>query len=450
MLNISHNSIKERVDFDRYTSLRSVESRESNRMLIWVISSIFGLILLTAFLPWTQNVRTKGEITTLRPDQRPQTIHSAIPGRIEKWYVQEGDFVQEGDTILYISEIKSEYLDPELISRTNQQLEAKKKSYASYISKSEALEDQIKALEDTKVLKLEQVKNKFQQARLKVISDSTDYEASIINYDIADEQYKRIIELYNDGLKSLTDTEKRKLNLRKAEAEMISYQNKLLASRNELINAEVELSSTSAQYDEKIAKARSDRYTALSNAYDAETSIAKLENEVSNYSLRNELYYIQAPQNGYVTQAIQSGIGETIKEGDQIISIMPADIQLAVEMYVRPIDLPLIQKGQHVRIQFDGWPAIVFSGWPNTSYGTYGGEVFAIDNFTSKNGLYRVLVAPDPQDVPWPEALRVGSGSISMVLLDNVPVWYELWRQVNGFPPNFYAANATSTDSKRG
>jgi hypothetical protein len=107
-------------------------------------------------------------------------------------------------------------------------------------------------------------------------------------------------------------------------------------------------------------------------------------------------------------------------------------------MYIKPIDLPLIEKGSPVRIQFDGWPAIVFSGWPNTSYGTYGGKVFAIDNFISDNGKYRVLVAPDPNDHEWPTALRVGAGANNMLLLKDVPIWYELWRQINGFPPDYY------------
>jgi len=169
-----------------------------------------------------------------------------------------------------------------------------------------------------------------------------------------------------------------------------------------------------------------------------------------NYSVRTGYYYITAPQDGYITKAIQVGLGETIKEGEKIVSIMPANSKLAVEMYIRPIDLPLVQKGEHVRIQFDGWPAIVFSGWPNTSYGTYGGTVVAIDNFISDNGLYRVLVAPDPKDHPWPDALRVGAGSNSMLLLNDVPVWYELWRQINGFPPDFYkSSTASNTQSKK-
>jgi hypothetical protein len=102
------------------------------------------------------------------------------------------------------------------------------------------------------------------------------------------------------------------------------------------------------------------------------------------------------------------------------------------------MDLPLVQKGQKVRIMFDGWPAIVFSGWPNTSYGTYGGVVFAVDNFADETGKFRVLVSPDKTIERWPKELRVGGGTNSMLLLNDVPVWYELWRVINGFPPDFY------------
>ena len=113
-------------------------------------------------------------------------------------------------------------------------------------------------------------------------------------------------------------------------------------------------------------------------------------------------------------------------------------MDLAVELYVRPMDMPLINKGQKVRFIFDGWPSIVFSGWPNSSYGTFGGEVAAIDNFISPNGKYRILVAPAKQEQPWPTALRVGSGSLGFALMKDVPIWYELWRQINGFPPDLY------------
>ena len=128
---------------------------------------------------------------------------------------------------------------------------------------------------------------------------------------------------------------------------------------------------------------------------------------------------------------------------------MPAVYDLAVEMFIRPIDLPLIHVNEKVRVQFDGWPAIIFSGWPNMSTGTYEAKIIAIENFISNNGKYRVLIAPNNVNQPWPEAIRVGSGAKTIALLENVPIWYELWRQINSFPPNFYQPKTKETKSKK-
>ncbi|MBP9151602.1 MAG: HlyD family efflux transporter periplasmic adaptor subunit, partial [Flavobacteriales bacterium] len=423
MLNISNTSINKHIDRNRFESLRNAEARVSTKVLRQALYVFFGFAFLFMFVPWTQNIRAGGNVTTLKPDQRPQTIHSVIGGRIEKWFVQEGDFVSKGDTILYVSEVKDEYFDPQLLGRTEEQLKAKEMSVDSYMEKVKALDNQVDALVQTAALKLKQTKNKYKQSELKVVADSMDYQADKINYEIAKSQFDRFKGLYDSGLKSLTDLENKRNSMQKAQAEMISGENKLLTSRNELINAEVELVSIQAQYRDDIAKAESEKYTAMSSMYDAEAVVTKLQNQYMNYSIRTGLYYITAPQDGYITKAIQSGIGETVKEGTPIVSIMPSQYDLAVAMYVKPIDLPLLEKGAPVRVQFDGWPAIVFSGWPNTSYGTYGGKVFAIDNFISDNGKYRVLVAPDPNEHPWPDALRVGAGATNMMLLKDVPIW---------------------------
>ena len=438
MLNITVNSIKRHVDTSAYRSFRTLGDRKTGNALVRVLLVALVASVIIAFLPWTQNIRASGKVTTLRPDQRPQTIQAVIAGRIEKWYVREGDFVKRGDTILFISEVKDEYFDPQLLDRTQQQLSARENTVGSYQDKVRALDNQIEALIETGQLKQEQAELRLRQARLTVISDSTDFEAARISYQIAKDQYDRSRDLFSKGLKSKTEMENRELASQKASAAMISAENKLLRSRNEVINARVALSSVSAEYRDAISKTESEKYTAMSSMYDAEASVTKLQNQYSNYKVRTGMYYVTAPQSGYITQVLQSGIGETIKEGVEIVSIMPEYYELAVEMYVRPIDLPLVQIGRDVRLQFDGWPAIIFSGWPEATYGTYHGRIFAIDNFIGSNGMFRVLVAPNEEERPWPERLRVGTGTQNLILLDDVQIWYEVWRQLNGFPPNFY------------
>ncbi len=449
MLNISQEKLNRRVDLSDYKSARRAFHHRHNKWFNRILLGFSILLIIILFLPWTQTVSGKGSVTTLSPEHRPQTIQSPIPGRIERWYVQEGDFVNKGDTILHISEVNNEYFDPLLVERTGEQLTAKSGSVDSYRGKVTALGSQISAINSERALKTQQARNKIQQARLKVRSDSIDLEAAQTNLQIAMTQFERIRQLQQEGLKALPDVEQARLKLQETQAREISARNRLLASENEVINAEIEINRINAEYDDKISKTESDMFTAQSNQFDAEAQVSKLENDFTNYSIRNQMYYILAPQSGYINRAIRAGIGETFKEGERLVGIMPSDFQLAVETFVRPLDVPLLHKGEKVRVQFDGWPAIVFSGWENLSFGTYGARVVAVENFISPNGLYRVLLAPDPDDHPWPRDVRVGSGASTLALLEEVPIWYEIWRNLNGFPPNYYQPQTAATDTEK-
>ena len=445
MLNISLNSINAYVDRSRLQSLRKAESRRSGRVLLRLLTVFSILFFITLFLPWTQNVRATGEVTTLQPNQRPQGVQTVIGGQIREWYVREGDFVEAGDTILWLGETKDAYFDTSLLDRTRAQVSAKEMAVESYEAKIGALADQMVAMRESGRLRTEQARNKLRQTELTVASDSMDLEAAQLNRDVAQEQYERMESLYDQGLKSLTELENRRLTYQQAQAKLISAENKLLASRNDVINAQVELNAIQAKLQDDLAKASSERFTALSGRFDAEAGVAKLENEFSNYERRTDLYYLRAPQSGYVTQILSAGIGETLGAGQEVLTIVPAEYELAVELFVRPIDLPLMDKGQEVNIQFDGWPAIIFSGWPNTSYGTYRGNIVAIDRVINELGEYRIMVAPKEEEKEWPEALRVGSGANALILLKDVPIWYEIWRKINGFPPDLYTTAKASS-----
>ncbi|WP_026777987.1 HlyD family secretion protein [Polaribacter sp. Hel_I_88] len=452
MLNISKNPVSKEIDLTTYASGKKIFNIEYYKYFNNFLK-IFAITLFVAlFLPWTQNITGNGLVTTLTPEQRPQTIQSQIPGRIEQWYVREGDYIQKGDTILRISEIKSEYFDDQLIERTNDQINAKISSVDNYQFKVNALGRQITALKQDRALKLEIARNKLLQAKLKVKSDSIKFEAAKTNIKIAESQFNRIDMLQNEGIMAVKDVEEKRLKLQETQAKLVEQENNLLAAKNEILNAKAEIARVNATYADKISKAQSDQFTAESSGLDAQVEVSKLENTNSNYRVRNSLLFITAPQNGYINLALKGGIGETFKEGEQLVSIMPAQVDLAVETFVRPIDLPLIHIGEEVRVEFDGWPAIVFSGWPNVSYGTYGAKVVAIQRINSDNGKYRVLLAPDETDHEWPSEIRVGSGARTIALLEDVPIWFELWRQLNSFPPNYYQPEPGSkegSDSKK-
>ncbi|MFN3405749.1 MAG: HlyD family secretion protein [Cytophagaceae bacterium] len=422
-------------EIDRFYSTRMVKTPRLLRNLAYWAGGLFLFMLACLFLPWTQNITSAGVVTTLYPEHRPQTIHSTIAGRIERWYIQEGQYATKGDTIVKLSEVKEKFMDPELLTRLKEQIQAKEGAITSTQRKVQALENQISALRSGLEFSLNKARNKVKQTELKLQADSMDFQAAKVDFEVAELQFARQEELYKKGLKSLTELEQRKLKLQESKAKLLSSENKYEATKNELANARIELNSLQAEYQDKISKAQSDLNSAFYSLYDGQSDLSKMINEYANMEIRSGYYAITAPQDGYIVKALVTGIGETVKEGEPIVSVMPDHPSLAAQIFVAPMDIPLLKKGSKVRLQFDGWPALVFSGWPNTSFGTFGARVEVIDFIDSK-GKYRVLVTPDPADEPWPP-VRVGSGVQGWALLNDVPIWYELWRQLNGFPPDF-------------
>lgn len=441
MLDISQHKTPVDIKQEDFGAFRKVTNPRTARLLSYWLLGILGILVILMFLPWTQNIRAKGKVTTLTPSDRPQTLQSRIDGRVEKWYIQEGDTVQEGDTIVFISEIKDQYFDPQLLLRTREQLEAKEGGAIAYQQKIQNLEGQIRAERSNLEYSLNKAKNKVEIARRKVRIDSAEVEMAKIGYDIADEQLRRGQIMYEkEGILSLRDLENRRNKAQEAAAKLVSAENKLDNANRELINASIELNSIEAEYLSKIFKIESEIQTANSELFKADEEIAKLNNQYANYSIRSRFWYITAPKEGQIVKVLKSGIGENVKAGEPLVSITALRPRMAVEIYVKPLDLPLMKIGAPVRIIFDGWPTIVFSGWPGVSYGTFGGRVFSVDSDISSNGRYRVLIQEDPIEEAWPDAIRVGAGAQGFALLNDVPVWYELWRQINGFPPDYYTS----------
>ncbi len=438
MLNISQVTVEAAIEEGNFASFKKVSNPRRARTVAYLLIVFFLILLIVLFVPWTQNIQAKGKLTTLYPEDRPQTIYSTIPGRIERWYVREGQMVHKGDTIAWLSEVKAEYFDPELLRRTREQLEAKENGLGAYQRKIDALADQYEALKTTRDFKMEQLRNKVGQMRNKVIADSTDLVAEEVKFEIAKNQYDRYQELYeSEGIISLTELEKRRAKLQETSAKLISIENKFLVTKSELINSQLELVTTKAEYQDKLAKNQSERSSAESSLYEGQVEVAKMRNTLRNYEIRAGFYYVTAPQDCYITKVNRKGLGEMVKEGDILVDIMPATPQLAVELYIQPMDVPLVHNGEEVQLIFDGWPSIVFSGWPGASFGTFQGKIVGMDRYAGTEGKYRVLIAPAHVDA-WPEQLLVGSGARGMALLNDVPVWYEIWRQLNGFPPEFY------------
>jgi len=308
------------------------------KFAVILVLMIMMVLIFLVYLPWIQTAAGTGQMTTLNPHHRQQSITALVSGRIKKWYVQEGDIVKKGDPILEIVDN-----DPDLINRL--MLEKQSFSYS--------------------------------------------YEAKKIAADTARMNYERQQNLYNQQLASRLDVEKAKITYKKLIAEQEKAQVDLQKSQSKLV--------------------------------------------------RQKTQFIYAPMDGSIVQISAGGLATSVKKDEQVALLIPTNVPSVVEIYVSGLDSALIKKGQKVRLQFEGWPAVQFSGWPSVAYGTFGGIVHNVDLAVSKNGKFRVLVIPDPKDVAWPDNrfLRYGAKAKGWVLLETVPLGYELWRQTNAFPPEY-------------
>jgi adhesin transport system membrane fusion protein len=439
MLDASKKIMDQKIQDYGVQSMSKVIPSNGPRLLGRIMTGIFFLFVIILFLPWRQTISGRGIVTALRPEDRPQTIQNQIGGRIEYWAVREGQEVKKGDTILVLSETNQSYFDPQLPLRLNEQLEAKRGSESAADLKIQATDAQINALSNALQIQLQSAENSVKQAANTVRIDSADLVAVKNYYETSRARLERYEQGYKNGLFSLTDIETRRLKLQEDKAKEVSQENKLSSSRQSLLNSRIELDAIRAKYRQSLASAQSDRSSAVSGKASVREEIAKLRNEMSNVDIRKGLYIVRAPQAGYIVKTLKAGLGENIKEGESVATLQPLKPLVAAEIYVEAMDVPLILDSSNVRLQFEGWPSVQFSGWPSVAVGTFGGKVSVVDR-VSTNGKYRVLVRQLDQlpegEEPWPILLRQGSGVYGRVILQSVPVWYEIWRQLNGFPPS--------------
>lgn len=325
-----------------------------------------------------------------------------------------------------------------MVQRTQEQVDAKKGVRDYYEAKVGTAKNQLEALNSSRDLKLNQVKIKIIQLNSKLIGEQAELEAAKNELKLSEDQFARQKKMYDEGLVSLTQFQQRSISYQNSIAKKTAYENKVTQTQQEILNTQIEQNSVTQDYNEKLSKIEGERFQSMGQIEGSDGDIAKLQNQVANYKARQGLYFIIASQDGQIVSLNKAGIGEVLKDGENIGTVVPTNVDYAVEIYIKPVDLPLVKEGQRVMSIFDGFPAIVFSGWPDSSYGTFAGKVVAVESNISANGMFKALIIEDEKEKKWPPKIKMGTGVQGIAILNDVPIWYELWRNINGFPPDYY------------
>jgi len=233
------------------------------------------------------------------------------------------------------------------------------------------------------------------------------------------------------------------LETERAQAALEQARANLEVAERDVINARLNLTRVINDTAAAISRVGADIQSARESLAKNGGDIQKVENDLANLTVRTEQQVVRAPATGRIARLMKVGEGTMVKAGDELAVIVPDTADRAVELYVTDNDVPLLQIGRPVRLQFAGWPALQFSGMPSVAVGTFGGRVAVIDPVDDGTARYRVIVRPDRHILPsgrkdpaWPDSklLRPGAEAAGWVMLDTVPLGFELWRQFNGFP----------------
>jgi len=404
---------------------RAAATRLIARWLAFVLAAFFVTSLVA---PWQQTVSGVGRVIAFAPVERRQMLEAPVTGRVARWWVREGAWVEKGDPIVEIADN-----DPLLSTRLENERGAVQQKLESYTERLETLAQQITTAEEQRRSDIASAEAKLRVAAEKLRSQQEKLKAAEAGLETAMLNLGRVTALASQGLAATRDLELAELAATKARTERDGMQADVLAAQGELDGGQATLEKARADGDSKIQDARSKLNSGQSDLADAQGSLARLDVTIS----RQKSQQIRAPRAGVVLQILAVEGGEQVKQGDSLAVLVPDARDRAVEIWIDGNDASLISNGRSVRLQFEGWPAVQFSGWPSVAVGTFGGVVSFVDSHDDGKGNFRAVIVPDPKQEPWPAPrfLRQGVRTKGWVLLDQVRIGFELWRRFNGFPP---------------
>lgn len=371
------------------------------------------MAFLMLFLPWQQSSTGDGRVIAYAPEDRAQSVEAPIKGRIQAWQVTEGEAVVAGQILATMVDN-----DPAYFSRLQAEKVQLEAVLAAAVDTAATYRRKIDAEHAGRALAIAEYESKVLSERQKLVGEQAEAAAAQL-------QLERITQLAAEGIEST-----RKLELAQMKA---AKTRTTVSARQQLIAGTQQARDKAAQAgSSKIASAQAQLQAALGKEAESRRKLVEIEVKLARQSRQD----VRAPRAGRVLRLYGGPDGAQVKEGDLLVRLVPDTDARAVELAIDGNDVPLITAGDEVRVLFEGWPALQFSGWPEMSTGTFPGRVAFIDATDDGKGTFRIVVVPDPNSPGWPsgERLRQGVRAKGFVLLARVTSGYELWRQINGFP----------------
>ncbi|MBS0171090.1 MAG: biotin/lipoyl-binding protein [Nitrospira sp.] len=410
--------------------------RFSSRLAILLVGFF---MLIVAFVPWTQTITVTGQLSAYTPFERPQDVEAQITGRIRKWHIFEGVRVKAGDVILELDDYDPNFMAPDLLNLLEQRKQALETTRKAALSRADQLDKRIKEMQNLVKAAVPSAGARVQEADSKVREAYQKVEVAKIAVATAELNVDRHKQLVSEGLVSQRELEVSIQQAIASKADLKAAQASLKAAEQAMKASSFGREQISAEVLQRLLEAEAARDASIGEAARATDQVADVALRLSNANQRRVASRILAPMDGTVVKMAQAGAGETVRPGEKLVRISPNSTDKAIEMVADGIDAPLLNVGRKVKILFYGIPAIPLPAWPEMMAGTYTGVIKVIDQVDDGKGNFRFWVVPDLEERPWPpqEHVRQGTKAMGWVILNRVPLWYELWRRFNLFPPDY-------------
>jgi multidrug efflux pump subunit AcrA (membrane-fusion protein) len=415
-----------------------VPSPRAVRKLALVLGiGLLALPPLLTLLPWMQNIPTTGRVVALDPLDRLQTIPAPVTGRLVRVLVQEGSEVKRGEVLVEMSD-----QDPLFAERLEQQYRLTLEKMRAAEGQVAFYSQQLANLEAARELAVSAAKFELNMAQEGIRGAEQSLAAAEAELEQKAADRTRRLRLFERGVVSELDQQRAEADYRAAAARVEAARADVQRAFNARQASEAEVGRVGKDQQAKIESIKSMREEARAKAALAQKDLTKVQTDMERQKTR----FVLAPRDGRVFRIMAAARADLLEQGEPLLELVPSTDRLGVELWVRGNDAPLVGPGRKVRLQFEGWPAVQFAGWPSVAVGTFGGEVLLVDAQDDGQGRFRILVQPDPADAPWPDerVLRQGVRANGWVLLDEVRLGYEVWRQLNGFPPALQSSTAAS------
>ena len=432
---------------------KHVGRRFARAMTLLILATPFALV----FAPWQQNLPGEGRVIEYDPVDRPQPIQARTDGVLLKWHVREGQNVKAGDPIVDLADN-----DPRILERLNDQLMAAQEKRAASVRKRDQYAGRVDQATQAREAAMRVADDQIRAAEQAV-------EVAKQGLAAAEESVKlnAFLETMFEGLVQERiapgfELQRAKQQSGVARAELRARTAGIAAAEAQLQAAKSNRARVENDEQAKVQSAFADRDAASGDVADADGAVLRLERDLE----RQRQQSVLAPADGFVQRLFANGQGGGfVKSGATLALLVPRTKQLAVELFVDGNDVTFLDVGRHVRLLFEGWPAVQWVGWPSVAVGTFGGRIEFIDRFDDGKGRFRVVVLPDERPFAGPEGpfvtwlrdlvtfekvsaasnphawpderwLRQGTRAKGWVVLDRVSIGFEIWRQLNGFPPS--------------